>query len=171
MVHKAAASQAALPEGPQPPPSHSPWLHVLAPCHIPPGPSDLQGSRRAIIRGRLSPRRPQPPPRQPTPLCPALRHSYLAQRGWLLVPQPSLFLEVPWPLPGPAGGLGIKMPPSTTTPGHHPGETSPEPPLLPPLPACLSECPFSQLQCSSSDSSRLPKPGILTLFQFLVCCQ
>ena len=95
VVHKAAASQAALPEGPQPHHLAVHGHHVCAPCHVPLGRPDVLdgGGRRAITRkAARGPRRPQPAPRQPTPSAlPLVTTPPGTERSWILATPTGLF--------------------------------------------------------------------------------
>lgn len=161
VVHKAAASQAALSrKGPSPTISQSmattsspPAIFHQDPQMCCTGGGEPSFERPAEVPGVLS---HLPGSLHPLP-CPSPQPPG-AERSWLLATPTSLFT---WRSHGLsrvlAGSLGSKMPPPTTTPGHHPGETPGSPHPVPPLsPACLSDAPFSATAVALSSDSSLP---------------
>ena len=160
VVHKAAASQATLPEGPQPHHLTVHGHHVRAPCHVPPGPSGVLDRGRQDshhLKGRPRCQASSATSRQPTPSALPFVTTTTWHREKLAACHPNrpLHLAIPRPLPVLPGSLRTKMPPSHHHPWPLPRRNVWKPPSCPPLsPACLSDAPFSATAVAlSSDSS------------------
>ena len=89
-VHKAAASQATLPEGPQPHHLTVHGHHIHASCHVPPGTlrcAGEGGAGGASLKGQPRPQASSATSQPVHTLCPALCHKYhLAQEEVGLLP-------------------------------------------------------------------------------------